>query len=93
MAPAVTRAVRVLSTLHGQSPTQKASSIASMTVFSKKHFPKFLGFVCASGFVSGFAFMESLHHKQVSMVLQSVRSDVFFFLAGLYTRTELLTLT
>lgn len=65
MTPAVTRAIRMLSSLHGQSPTQKAYTVASMTVFSKKHFPKFLGFVCFTGFVSGFCFQESLRLKEV----------------------------
>jgi len=68
MSPPVTRAVRMLSSMHGQTPAQRANRIASLTVFSKEHFPKFLGFVCLSGFFSGFYLMESLRNKQVRFV-------------------------
>ena len=68
MAPAVTRAIRLLSSLHGQSPTHKANAVASMTIFSKEHFPKFLGFVCFSGFFSGFCVQQSLRNKEVRVL-------------------------
>ena len=73
MAPAVTRAIRWLSTLQGQSSTQKANSIARMTVFSKEHFPKFLGLVGVSGFVSGFYLQQSLHNKKVCAAMMLIR--------------------
>ena len=68
MAPAVTRAIRLLSSLHGQSPTHKANAVASMAIFSKEHFPKFLGFVCFSGFFSGFCVQQSLRNKEVRVL-------------------------
>ena len=74
MAPAVTRAIRWLSTLQGQSSTQKANSIARMTVFSKEHFPKFLGLVGVSGFVSGFYLQQSLHNKKVCATMMLIKN-------------------
>lgn len=77
MSPPVTRAVRALSSLHGQTPAQKASQLASWTVFSKEHFPKFLGFVMVGGFATGFGFMESLRNQQVSFCAERFRCGFF----------------
>lgn len=60
MAPPVTRAVRLLSTVHA-SVTHTRSNL-----FTPEHFPKFLAVMSVSSGLAGFFFMDGLHQQAVS---------------------------
>lgn len=68
MVPPVTRAIRLMSTMHSTVTTARVESngLLRSTIFSAKHFPTFLGALSLSSGIAGFYTMDQMLHAEVS---------------------------
>ena len=81
--PTITRAVRLLSTMHSLRKSGSGTLLtANLTIFSKEHFPKFLMATSLFSVFSGFYFMEYLRNRAVSRSQYDDKSLSFMWCLG-----------
>ena len=81
----ISKAVRFMSTFHGTTTALRRGDITKMddvvraTIFSPRHFPKFLGGIMTFSFVGGFLYMESLKKSRISAAAASSSMGVRYY--------------
>jgi hypothetical protein len=90
MVPPATRAVRCLSTLHSATSSLRSSvsHLASTTIFSPAHFPKFLAANMLLSGVLGYYAMDCIRHSVVCCTVLEFCSAMFVFHFSVYERSR-----